>query len=190
MARAFTDHQVQHCHPAPEGHKSWWSRDRVLMLQMYDMARVPIVDTYCRKTLLSFWKDSSKEVLTWLAEWLKSGAASSVSRDQLPVQAVNYIRSVTSANSSWWPAHPMELDTWCLTTGVVSEERLFEEWTASSAPAEDGRKFFEAELREPPRLTVPLADLLSARCGTGRRKNKEAVCGVSSSLHLWGSPMV
>ena len=72
----------------------------------------------------------------------------------LPAEAVKYIRSAASARNSWWPAHGMELDIWCLTTGVVNEERLFEEWTASSAPAGDRHNFFEAELQEPLRVAV------------------------------------
>ena len=73
MARAFTQHKVTQGHPAPDGHKTWWSRDRVLMLQMFEMAGVPIVDRNLRISLQSFWKDSSRQVLAWLTEWLKSG---------------------------------------------------------------------------------------------------------------------
>ena len=89
-----------------------------------------------------------------MTEWLKSGAAASLCKETLPAEAVKYIRSAASARNSWWPAHGMELDIWCLTTGVVNEERLFEEWTASSAPAGDRHNFFEAELQEPLRVAV------------------------------------
>ena len=66
IAQAFDKHMLQQSRPKPAGHKSWWSRDRVLMLQMYEMARVPIEDQYCKQTLQSFWRDYSKEVLAWL----------------------------------------------------------------------------------------------------------------------------
>ena len=50
-------------------------------------------------------------------------AAASLCKETLPAEAVKYIRSAASARNSWWPAHGMELDIWCLTTGVVNEER-------------------------------------------------------------------
>ena len=153
IAQAFTQHLVSNGRPAPEGHKSWWSRDRVLMLQMFEMAGVPI-DKHLRFCLQMFWKTSSREVLAWLTDWLKSGAAASLPKETLLTEAVKYIRSAQKPDS-WWPVHDMELDTWCLATGVVTEERLLEEWTASNCSDAPQHTFFEAELALPVRLSVP-----------------------------------
>jgi hypothetical protein len=142
---------------APKAAMRKWEGDRMLLLQMFDLAcvTIPYEHVSLRKSLLTFWQDFSREALAMLTEWLQSGNAASLRREDLLAEAVSYIRSARKTKGGWWPDHGTRVDTWCLTNGVVTEERLFEEWTVSKNPDDAGQHtFFEAEHAQPHKLAV------------------------------------
>ena len=101
---------------------------------MYAAAGVKISSGHLTTRLLAFWSDAADVVLALLFVWLQSGAANSLHREELPAAAVYYIHSERQkGKDNFWPDHGINIDVWCLTTGVVTEERMFHEWTASMA---------------------------------------------------------
>ena len=134
LALAFTESQKEQGLPVTHGHTKWWTRDRDLQLRMYAAAGVKIGRGHLTTRLQTFWSDAADVVLALLSAWLKSGAANSLQREELPAAAVYYIRAERQKEEdNFWPDHGINLDVSCLTTGVVSEERLFHEWKESKA---------------------------------------------------------
>jgi len=133
IASAYSAYLKTQGREAPKAAMRKWEGDRMLLLQMFDLAcvTIPYEHVSLRKSLLTYWQDFSREALAMLTEWLQSGNAASLRREDLLAEAVSYIRSARKTKGGWWPDHGTRVDTWCLTNGVVTEERLFEEWTVS-----------------------------------------------------------
>jgi len=157
IASAYCAYLKTQGREAPKAAMRKWEGDRMLLLQMFDLAcvTIPYEHVSLRKSLLTFWQDFSRETLAMLTEWLQSGNAASLRREDLLAEAVSYIRSARKTKGGWWPDHGTRVDTWCLTNGVVTEARLFEEWTVSKNPDDAGQHtFFEAEHAQPHKLAV------------------------------------
>ena len=168
LAREFSAWQERSGHVVTRGHERWWERDRILHLQLFAAAGVKIRAGQTRliTSLKIFWKDFAGDLLDLLSAWLRSGAADAVSREALALSAVRHIRSErTKEAGSWWPHHGDALDVLCLTEGVVTEARLFEEWQASKAPDADQLTLFQKERATPKRLPI---DTRRALAKTGR----------------------
>ena len=160
----------------------------MLLLQMFDLAGVKISSNQkgLKESLRTFWKDFSGEVLAGLNQWLQSGLAATLCRDRLPAEAVSYIRSARMQKGLWWPDHGMTLDTWCLTNSVVTEERLFEEWTASVAHGAEQHEFFEAERAKAPSLAVCARISVNKVLADGHRR--ELMAGVKAGGYANSRP--
>ena len=122
-------------------------------------------------SLKIFWKDFAGDLLDLLSAWLRSGAADALSREALALSAVRHIRSErTKEAGSWWPHHGDALDVLCLTEGVVTEARLFEEWQASKAPDADQLTLFQKERATPKRLPIDTRRALARQVADGNSR--------------------
>ena len=173
LAREFSAWQERSGHVVTRGHERWWERDRILHLQLFAAAGVKIRAGQTRliTSLKIFWKDFAGDLLDLLSAWLRSGAADALSREALALSAVRHIRSErTKEAGSWWPHHGDALDVLCLTEGVVTEARLFEEWQASKAPDADQLTLFQKERATPKRLPIDTRRALARQVADGNSR--------------------
>jgi len=159
------------------GHERWWERDRDLFFQLCAAAHVKIgrSDAGLKRALKAFWLDHGEEVLDILSNWLRRGDAHTLQAGQLPAAAVEEIRRARQqedGRAGWWPVHGPDLDQVCL-TGVITEERMLEEWGASKSDNAASRRFFVAEY-EARRVSIRPAAVIyrrkSQRDGDARRE--------------------
>ena len=159
------------------GHERWWERDRDLFFQLCAAAHVKIgrSDAGLKRALKAFWLDHGEEVLDILSNWLRRGDAHTLQAGQLPAAAVEEIRRARQqedGRAGWWPVHGPDLDQVCL-TGVITEERMLEEWVASKSDNAASRRFFVAEY-EARRVSIRPAAVIyrrkSQRDGDARRE--------------------
>jgi hypothetical protein len=82
-------------------------RDRPLQLQLWAAAGVKIstaetANGRLTRVLKTFWTECAKDLLNLLSDWLRSGAAATLQRKDLPLSAVKHIRSERTKKPSTW----------------------------------------------------------------------------------------
>ena len=143
LNKAFYEWQQRTGRPITVGHERWWTHCRELHFRLFERVGVKIETEGLKRSLQYFWKEHARQVLDLLCVWIKSAAAQALQSDKLLAAAVVYIRTA----SEWWPDHGPDLDARCMTKGVVTEERLVQEWT-SAKESDTDHAFFAPEYNE------------------------------------------